>query len=128
MLRARDAGPQDFCEAQGYLFICPENLATMSGEMKEMFDRCYYALLGKIEGRAFATIIAAGSDGSGAQVQIDRIVRGWRLRRVADPFIVLTSAQSEKEILARKTIAQNDLVRAREMGAALGQGLAEGIF
>ena len=128
MLRARDAGPQDFRDARGYIFICPENLATMSGEMKEMFDRSYYALLGEIEGRAFATIIAAGSDGSGAQLQIDRITKGWRLRRCANPFIVLTSAQTKKDILARKAIAADDLVRARQMGALLGQGLADGIF
>ena len=49
--------------------------------MKEMFDRCYYPLLGRIEGRPYATLIAAGSDGRGAQAQIDRIVTGWRLRR-----------------------------------------------
>ena len=67
LLCAEDVSPDDLLEAQGYLFACPENLATMSGMMKEMFDRCYYPVLGKIEGRPYATLIAAGSDGSGAQ-------------------------------------------------------------
>ena len=33
------------------------------------------------QGRAYATVISAGSDGTGAQRQIDRIATGWRLRR-----------------------------------------------
>ena len=40
LLCAEDVSPDDLLEAQGYLFACPENLATMSGMMKEMFDRC----------------------------------------------------------------------------------------
>ena len=61
LLPAEQAMPDDLLTAAGYLFVCPENLAAMSGAMKEMFDRCYYPLLGRIEGRAFATAIAAGS-------------------------------------------------------------------
>ncbi|EJL25544.1 NAD(P)H-dependent oxidoreductase, partial [Novosphingobium sp. AP12] len=76
-IAAADAQPQDLLAAQAYLFVCPENLGTMTGMMKEMFDRCYYPLLGRVEGRPYATAIAAGSDGRGAQTQIDRIVTGW---------------------------------------------------
>ena len=77
LLRACDTAPDDLLAAGGYLFCCPENLASMSGEMKEMFDRCYYPVLGRIEGRPYATVIAAGSDGEGAQRQLDRIATGW---------------------------------------------------
>ena len=111
-----------------YLFVCPENLATMSGMMKEMFDRCYYPVLGRIEGRPFATAIAAGSDGEGAQRQIDRIAKGWRLKRVAEPLIVNTSAQTPDEILAEKTVACEELRKCRELGEALAEGLRQGIF
>ena len=111
-----------------YLFVCPENLATMSGMMKEMFDRCYYPVLGRIEGRPFATAIAAGSDGEGAQRQIDRIAQGWRLKRVAEPLIVNTSAQTPDEILAEKTVAYEELRKCRELGEALAEGLRQGIF
>ena len=83
-----DAEPEDLLAAGGYLFVCPENLASMSGAMKEFFDRNYYPVLGRIEGRAYATAIAAGSDGTGAERQIDRIATGWRLRRVAESVIV----------------------------------------
>src|SRR3546814_9393780 len=66
--------------------------------MKEMFDRCYYPCLGQLEGRPYATIICAGSDGENAQRQLDRIATGWRLKRVADRVIVNTAAQTPEAI------------------------------
>lgn len=114
--------------AQGYLFACPENLGTMSGAMKEMFDRCYYPLLGRIEGRPYASMIAAGSDGHGAQAQLDRICTGWRLRRVAPTMIVNLAAQAPEAILAEKTVSEHELKLCGELGQGLSEGLAAGIF
>ena len=96
--------------------------------MKEMFDRCYYPCLGKLEGRPYATIICAGSDGENAQRQLDRIATGWRLRRVADRVIVNTAAQTPEAILAPKSIAPDRLAEARDLGAALAEGIVAGIF
>lgn len=128
LLAAHEVQADDLLSANGYLFVCPENLASMTGMMKELFDRCYYPVLGRIEGRAFATIISAGSDGSGAQAQIDRIAQGWRLKRVADPVIVNMDAQTPEAILAQKTVPPERLHEARELGAALAEGLALGVF
>lgn len=128
LLRAEEVEPEDLLAAGGYLFCCPENLASMSGEMKEMFDRCYYPVLGRIEGRPYATVIAAGSDGEGAQRQIDRIATGWRLKRVTDQWIVNTEAQEAEAILAPKTVEPEALDRARDLGTALAEGIAQGIF
>lgn len=128
LLRASEVTPEHLLDASAYIFVCPENLASMSGEMKEMFDRCYYPLLGRAEGGAYATAIAAGSDGHGAQAQIDRIVKGWRLKRVADGLIVNLGAQTPVEILSPKQVAAADLARCHELGAAMAQGLALGIF
>lgn len=128
MRRAWEAVPEDMLEADGYIFACPENLASMAGVMKDFFDRCYYPVLGQIEGRAYATMICAGSDGEGAARQIARIATGWRLKAVADAVIVCTNAQTPERILAPKTISEADLARCREMGATLAAGLSMGIF
>ena len=128
LLAAADVTPDDLLAAQGYLFVCPENLAAMSGAMKEMFDRCYYPVLGRVAGRAYASMIAAGSDGQGAQAQLDRIATGWRLRRMADPLIVNLHAQTAQEILAPKIVPEAILLRARELGEAMASGLEQGIF
>lgn len=127
-LRCEDARAEHFLAARGYLFCCPENLASMSGAMKEMFDRLYYPLLGMIEGRAYASIIAAGSDGSGAERQIDRIATGWRLRRVAPGMIVNVDAQTPEEIAAPKTVPARSIEEATLLGAALAEGLESGVF
>jgi multimeric flavodoxin WrbA len=100
----------------------------MTGAMKEMFDRAYYPLLGQVAGRAYATAIAAGSDGHGAQAQIDRIATGWRLRRVAEPLIICLAAQTPQAILAPKAVAEESLARCRELGTALAAGIALGMF
>lgn len=96
--------------------------------MKEFFDRCYYPLLGRIEGRAYATAVAAGSDGSGAVRQLDRIVTGWRLRRIAENLIVNLGAQSPEEILRPKSVAPDSLQNCHDLGQAMSAGLAMGTF
>lgn len=128
LIRAERATAPDLLDAEGYLFVCPENLGTMSGAMKEFFDRTYYPLLGQIEGRPYASMIAAGSAGQGAQAQLDRIVTGWRLRRVAEPVIVNLDVQTREAILAPKVLPAAAIRSATDLGAALAEGLAVGIF
>ena len=128
LLTAADAAPEDVLAADGYIFATPENLAAMAGRMKDFFDRAYYAAIDRINGRPYASLICAGSDGENAARQIARIATGWRLRAVADPIIVCTHAQSAEAILALKIIALGDRDRCRDLGAALAGGLAAGIF
>lgn len=114
--------------ASAYLFVAPENLGSLSGVMKEFFDRNYYAVIDRIAARPYALIIAAGSDGHGAVRQVERIVTGWRLRAIADPMIVNTDAQTAEAILAPKHLPAEPLGAAAELGAALASGLAMGVF
>ena len=108
LLRAEDAQPTDVLDASGYIFATPENLAAMSGKMKDFFDRTYYAALDRLNGKPYATLICAGSDGRNAAQQIERIATGWRLRP--------------------KRIAEQDLKQCEELGATLASGIALGIF
>jgi len=128
VMQAREAGPDDVLQAHGYMFVTPENLASMSGIMKDFFDRTYYAALDRVAGRAYATLVCAGSDGENAVRQIDRICTGWRLRKAAEPVIVCTHAQTPEKILALKTIPPQELQRCEDTGAALAAGMALGIF
>lgn len=125
---ARSVEPKRMLDADGYIFICPENLAAVSGVMKAFFDRCYYPCLGAIEGRGFAVMVCAGSDGSNAVRQIERIATGWRLRKIADSQIICTFAQTPQAILAPKQIAAADLQKAADLGASFAEGLRLGIF
>lgn len=128
LIRAGEAGPGDLLGADGVLFATPENLASVAGVMKDFFDRCYYPALGRLEGRAYASLICAGSDGQGAARQIARIVTGWRMRAVAAPLIVCTGAQTAEAIMAAKVIGAADLARCGEAGQAMAAGLVLGVF
>ncbi|NSX04301.1 flavodoxin family protein [Cupriavidus gilardii] len=128
LLRATEAQPDDVLNADGYLFATPENLAAMAGLMKDFFDRCYYPVLDRINGRPYAVMICAGSDGQNALRQIDRIATGWRLRSVAPGLIVCTHAQTPERILAPKQIGGEDLARCAELGEGMASGLALGVF
>ncbi len=128
LLRADQAGAQDVLEADGYLFATPENLAAMAGLMKDFFDRAYYGALDRVNGRPYAALVCAGSDGQNAARQIARIATGWRLRAVAEPIIIRTHAQTPDAIKAPKTITPGELERCAEAGNALAAGLALGVF
>lgn len=125
---ADQAGPDDLLGADGYVFCAPENLAAIAGVMKDFFDRCYYPVLGRIEGRPYAQMVCAGSDGENAARQTARIATGWRLKEVQPPLIVCTHAQTPEEILAEKTIPEDELARCRELGAAIAAGIGMGVF
>ena len=128
LLRAGNAGPADVLESEAYVFVTPENLAAISGAMKDFFDRTYYAALDRIAGRPYAILVCAGSDGRNAVRQIERICTGWRLKRIAEPLIVCTHAQTPEAILAPKRIAAGELEKCEEIGASLAAGVALGIY
>jgi multimeric flavodoxin WrbA len=128
LLPAAAAHAADVLEASGYVFASPENLAAMSGQMKDFFDRTYYAALDRLNGRPYAVLICAGSDGRNAAQQIERIATGWRLKAIARPLIVCTHAQTPADILRAKQIPSADLRQCEELGATLAAGTALGIF
>ena len=128
LLQAADTTAADVLAADAYIFASPENLGAITGLMKDFFDRSYYAALERINGRPYATLICAGSDGQNAARQIARIATGWRLRAIAEPLIVCTQSQTPEAIQAAKVIAEGDLARCREVGATLAAGLAMGVF
>ena len=136
--RASEATAADVLQAEGYLFCAPENLASISGEMKEFFDRSYYSCFESLGtpgdarytevpltlGRPFGLAIAAGSDGTGAARQIERICGGWRLQTVADTLIVRNGlTQTKENILAEKTLSEEAEARCKELGGLLAATL-----
>jgi multimeric flavodoxin WrbA len=128
LVTAAAAGPEMLLASDGFLFACPENLAAMAGLMKDFFDRSYYPVLEQLNGRPYATLICAGSDGSNAARQIERIATGWRLKEVAPPLIVCTHAQTPEQILSPKQIGEAHLAQCRELGATIAAGLSLGLY
>jgi multimeric flavodoxin WrbA len=126
--RAEETQPHDVTAADGYVFASPENLAAMSGMFKDFFDRTYYAALDRLNGRPYAILICAGSDGRNAAQQIERIATGWRLKSIAEPFIVCTRATLPQQIFELKVISAAALARCEEIGKTIASGMDLGIF
>lgn len=128
LLHASQATADQVLAADGFIFATPENLAAISGQLKDFFDRCYYPVLERINGRPYASLICAGSDGQNAARQIARIALGWRLKPVAQALVVCTHAQTPEAILAPKHIGTEDLESCEALGEAMAAGLVLGVF
>lgn len=120
---SQEASAADMLQADSYLFCAPENLAALSGAMKEFFDRLYYELLDKIEGRHFSAVIAAGSDGAMALKQLRRICTGWRLNEKVPAIIVNTASQTPEQIMAPKQLTEDQKRQIGELAATLAAWL-----
>lgn len=113
----------DLIQAQAYLFCAPENLGSLSGEMKAFFDQNYYGALDLLNGRPYSAIISAGSAGQGAAQQIKRICTGWRLNPVHPITIVNLNAQTAEAIAAPKKLSPDQQQQAKDIGGLLAAHL-----
>ncbi|QID17824.1 flavodoxin family protein [Nitrogeniibacter mangrovi] len=115
-LRAFDAGVDDLARCDGLLLGTPENFGTMSGALKDFFDRTFYPLEGQLTGLPYAVFVSAGNDGTNAVREIGRIANGYGWREVAPACI------------ARGEVTETHLGECRDLGRAMAEGLAMGVF
>ena len=116
LVRAFDATLQDLVTCHGVLLGTPENFGYMSGAIKDFFDRTFYPAQPYKVNLPYALFISAGNDGTGAVRQIDRILIGYPMRKVAEP------------VICRGAVAAEHLAQCEELGLTLAAGLAFGIF
>lgn len=114
--RALDAGLDDLLQADALLIGSPENFGTMAGAVKDFFDRTFYPAQEHSINLPYALFISAGNDGSGAIRQIERIVVGYPMKKVADPALCVGEADEAM------------LQACEELGQAMAAGLALGIY
>lgn len=126
--QAQHVQPEHLRVASGYIFIAPEMLGSLSGIMKDFFDRTFYQVLDELNGRPYAALICAGSEGHGAVRQLEKIATGWRLKKVAESKVLLTKAQTKEQILQAKTLDQPSLDQCEELGAFFASALALAVF
>ena len=123
LLRAADAGVADLVAAHALLVATSENFGGMAGMVKDFLERVYYPCEGRLEGRAYATLVCAGTDGTGAMRDVDRVATGLRLHKV-HPGLIHKSGVTARPV----TLPDEVLARCREIGATLAAGLAAGIY
>ncbi len=111
-----ETAPEDVIAADALILLTTENLGYMSGALKDFFDRCYYPCLERTQGRPYALVIRAGSDGAGTRRGVETIVTGLRWRAVQEPLICRGEWRPEF------------VEQCRELGMLMAAGVEAGVF
>ena len=121
--RTADAGVADLDGADALLVATSENLGGMAGMIKDFFERTFYPCEDKLEGRPYTVLVCAGTDGTGAMREVDRVATGWRLHKVHPGLIYKSGVTAQRVIVPDDVLAQ-----CREIGATLAAGVAAGVY
>ena len=121
--RAQDAGIADLLRCDGLLVATSENFGSLAGMTKDFFERVFYPCEHRVEGKPYSVIVCAGSDGTGAMLQTDRIATGLRLRKVLPGIVYKSGLTAQPQAIPSEVLAQ-----CAEFGATLAAGIAAGIY
>ena len=121
--RACDAGVSDLLACDALLIATSENFGSLSGMTKDFLERVYYPCENQVAGKPYSLLVCAGTDGTGAMFQTDRIATGLRLKKV-HPGVIYKSGVTAQPI----TIPADALAECADVGATLAAGIAAGVF
>ena len=121
--RAQDATADDLLRCDALLVATSENFGSLAGMTKDFFERVFYPCEQRVEGKPYSVLVCAGSDGSGAMFQTDRIATGLRMRKVLPGLVHVSGLTAQPQ-----TLPPTVLARCAEIGATLAAGVVAGIY
>ena len=121
--RAAEAGVDDMLGCSGLLVATSENFGSLAGATKDFFERVYYPCEHRVEGLPYSVLVCAGTDGSQAMLQTDRIATGLRLRKVHPGVVYRSGLTAQAQVVPQDALAQ-----CEEIGGTLAAGIAAGIY
>ena len=86
---ASNVTAQDMSDCDAIVICSPEYFGYMAGAVKDLFDRTYEELRddAAMYKKPYCVVISAGNDGSFACSHIERICKGYRLKKVQHPIV-----------------------------------------
>ena len=123
LARAGDVDVDALLAADALLIATSENFGGMAGMVKDFLERVYYPCEGKLEGRPYTVLVCAGTDGTGAMREIDRVATGLRLNKVHPGLIYKSGLTAQPAVIPADVLAS-----CREIAATLAAGISAGIY
>ncbi len=120
---AAEADVDAMLRCAALLVATPENFGSLSGMVKDFFERVYYPCEGKVDGKAYSVLVCASNDGAGAMMQTDRIATGLRLSKVHPGLIYRSGVIAQAHAVPEPTLRS-----CAEIGGTLAAGIAAGIY
>ncbi len=93
-LKADAATFDDMVWCDLIVFGAAEYLGTLSGMMKDFFDRTFHSAKSNQQHKPYGVFISAGNNGSRAVAEIDRIVKHYPFYKISEPLIINGNASN----------------------------------
>jgi multimeric flavodoxin WrbA len=118
LMCAYEALSRDLRDCDAVVICSPEYFGYMAGAIKDFFDRTYEELKDDpaVHKKPYAVVISAGNDGSFALSHIERICKGYRLKKVQRP------------IVCKGPVTEESISRCFELGRAIAEGVKARVF
>jgi multimeric flavodoxin WrbA len=120
---AREAGADDLLECDALLVATSENFGSLAGMTKDFFERVFYPCEQSMAGRPYTVIVCAGTDGTGAMRDVDRIATGLRMRKVLPGFVYKSGLTAQPQAVPATVLEQCAVI-----AATLAAGIVEGVY
>ncbi|MFH0789465.1 MAG: NAD(P)H-dependent oxidoreductase [Pseudomonadota bacterium] len=116
--KAFDTTEEDLIACNGLVIGSPEYFGTMSGAVKDLFDRTYERLRGhkRIFRKPYAVFVSAGNDGQGACSSIEKICLGYQFKKV------------QATIISKGALTETVLSQCEELGRIMAAGCEAGVY
>jgi len=93
--KAAEATSDDLLSCDVVAFGSPIYFGYMAGALKDFFDRVFYTVRGKVDGKPYTSFSSGGAGGKQALDSIDRVCNSFRLKKAFEGVIAVGKPSSE---------------------------------
>jgi len=107
--RAAETKSDDIINCDGIIIGTPDYFSYMAGMIKDLFDRVWYTIRGKVENKPYALFCSAGGGSKKSLERLDGLCQYLKLEKVFD------------DVVARGQPSAEVLEECRKMGRKLAE-------
>lgn len=93
--RAAETTSEDILSCDAIIIGTPNYFSYMAGMIKDLLDRVWYTIVGKMEGKSYALFTSAGGDNKAALERLDGLCKHLKLEKAFDDVVAKGKPSSE---------------------------------